>query len=276
MTHRFPRRLVAVVLAGSLLGAAACSDDDDPDDSAETTTTSGGGSTALAEEAPEAVATTYADVVFSSYADVTTSAEALQDEHRRLRGRAPPTTTLEAAKQAWLDGRLLYGPTEAFRFYDGPIDNPEDGPEGQINAWPLDEAYIDYVDGDAEAGIVNDVAGVPEITTEVLVAANEEGGETNISTGWHAIEFLLWGQDLSDGRPRRPPCHRLHHGRQRRSAGHLPLAPGPAAGRRPHRRARPVGSRGRRLPRRVPRRSRPGHRQHLPEHGRPVAGRAGR
>ena len=47
--------------------------------------------------------------------------------------------------------------------------------------------------------------GVPEITTDVLVAANEEGGETNISTGWHAIEFLLWGQDLSaDGAGARP------------------------------------------------------------------------
>jgi putative iron-regulated protein len=192
---------VAVVLVSSLLGAAACSDDDDPEDSAETTTTTSGGDTlALPEEAPEAVATTYADIVFNSYADVTTSAEALRNSIDAF--VADPTdATLEAAKQAWLDGRLLYGPTEAFRFYDGPIDNPEDGPEGQINAWPLDEAYIDYVDGDPEAGIVNDVAGVPEITTEVLVAANEVGGETNISTGWHAIEFLLWGQDLSEDGP---------------------------------------------------------------------------
>jgi putative iron-regulated protein len=117
----------------------------------------------------------------------------------------PTDATLAAAKQAWLDARVLYGPTEAFRFYDGPIDNPEDGPEGQINAWPLDEAYIDYVEGDADAGIVNDVTGVPEITPDVLVAANEKDGETNISTGWHAIEFLLWGQDLSaDGPGNRP------------------------------------------------------------------------
>src|SRR3546814_4535519 len=109
--------------------------------------------------------------------------------------------SLAAAKQAWLDGRDLYGPTEAFRFYDGPIDTPDGGPEGQINAWPLDEAYIDYVEGDETAGIINDTAGVPEITTDVLVAANEQGGESNISTGWHAIEFLLWGQDLSDEGP---------------------------------------------------------------------------
>jgi len=110
---------------------------------------------------------------------------------------SPTDASLEAAKQAWLAARPDYGLTEAFRFYGGPIDDEDDGPEGQINAWPLDEAYIDYVEGDAEAGIINDAAGYPEITTEVLVGANEEGGETNISTGWHAIEFLLWGQDLS-------------------------------------------------------------------------------
>ena len=114
---------------------------------------------------------------------------------------APTEATLKAAKEAWLDARDVYGPTEVFRFYDGPIDNPDDGPEGQINAWPMDEAYVDYVEDDPEAGIINDTAGVPEITTDVLVAANEEGGETNISTGWHAIEFLLWGQDLSEDGP---------------------------------------------------------------------------
>jgi putative iron-regulated protein len=110
----------------------------------------------------------------------------------------PTDATLTAAKGAWLTARDDYGPTEAFRFYDGPIDNAEDGPEGQINAWPMDEAYVDYVEGDAAAGLINDTAGVPEITADAIVAANEEGGETNISTGWHAVEFLLWGQDLSD------------------------------------------------------------------------------
>ena len=57
----------------------------------------------------------------------------------------PTPATLEAAKRAWLVARDDYGPTEAFRFYGGPIDNEEDGPEGLINAWPMDEAYIDYV-----------------------------------------------------------------------------------------------------------------------------------
>ncbi len=141
---------------------------------------------------------------WKAYADVVTSATEL-DTALHAFADDPTEATFAAAKDAWKAGRVLYGPTEAFRFYDGPIDDAEDGPEGQINAWPLDEAYIDYVEGDREAGIINDPEGTPEITTEVLVAANEEGGETNISTGWHAIEFLLWGQDVrADGPGARP------------------------------------------------------------------------
>lgn len=117
----------------------------------------------------------------------------------------PAAETLETAKQAWLAARDDYGLTEAFRFYGGPIDNEEDGPEGLINAWPLDEAYIDYVEGDETAGVINEPDGYPTIDAELLTSLNEQGGETNISTGWHAIEFLLWGQDLStDGPGARP------------------------------------------------------------------------
>ena len=113
----------------------------------------------------------------------------------------PNASTLESAKRAWLRARDDYGPTEAFRFYGGPIDNEDDGPEGLINAWPLDEAYIDYVEGSANAGIINMVSEYPTIDAELLVSLNEEGGEENVSTGWHAIEFLLWGQDLNDVGP---------------------------------------------------------------------------
>ena len=117
----------------------------------------------------------------------------------------PTDETLEAAKQAWLAARDDYGLTEAFRFYGGPIDDEETGPEGLINAWPLDEAYVDYVEGDEAAGIVNDPDAYPTIDAELITSLNEEGGEANISTGWHAIEFLLWGQDLSaDGAGARP------------------------------------------------------------------------
>ena len=89
----------------------------------------------------------------------------------------------------------------------GPIDDA-DGPEGQLNAWPMDESYVDYVEGNPCAGIIND----PEapITQEHLLALNEQGGEENVSIGYHAIEFLLWGQDLRRRRTRRPSGFGLH------------------------------------------------------------------
>jgi putative iron-regulated protein len=190
------RRIAAGVLVASLLGTAACADDSGTDDEATPDTVAH----QLSDADARAAAATYADLVHATYADVVTKAEAL-DAALDAFVASPTDASLQAAKQAWLDGRVLYGPTEVYRFYDGPIDDPEDGPEGQINSWPLDEAYLDYVEGDPSAGIVNDTEGVPEITTDVLVAANTQGGEENISTGWHAIEFLLWGQDLSDTGP---------------------------------------------------------------------------
>lgn len=57
------------------------------------------------------------------------------------------------------------------------------------------------MEGNAEAGIVNMADTYPVIDGDLLLSLNEEGGETNVSTGWHAIEFLLWGQDLNENGP---------------------------------------------------------------------------
>jgi putative iron-regulated protein len=152
----------------------------------------------------QAVVDHYADGVHAAYEASSESATELDAAIDAF--LADPTNeTLEAAKQAWLTARDDYGLTEAFRFYGGPIDNESDGPEGLINAWPLDEVYIDYVEGDPESGVINDPDTYPTIDAELLTSLNEQGGEANISTGWHAIEFLLWGQDLStDGPGTRP------------------------------------------------------------------------
>lgn len=191
-------RLSVLVVAASL--ATACAANDSADEAASTAPSAG----TVAEEDFTSVAETYANLVYNSYQASLGSAEALQATIDAFIAE-PSDAALEAAKQAWLDARDDYVPTEAFRFYDGPIDAPNTGPEGEINAWPMDEAYVDYVRDDPTAGIVNDPAGFPAITADVLVAANENDGETNISTGWHAIEFLLWGQDLSvDGPGARP------------------------------------------------------------------------
>jgi len=136
----------------------------------------------------------YADIVFASYQDSLELAVALNEALVAFVSM-PDAETLDAARAAWLAANEPYGQTEAYRFYGGPIDD-EDGPEGLLNAWPLDEAYIDYVDGDPDAGIINNTADYPEITRDLLISLNEVGAEENISTGYHAIEFLLWGQDL--------------------------------------------------------------------------------
>ena len=146
------------------------------------------------------VVANYADGVYSLYSKSLTSATDM-DRAIDLFLSDPTASSLEAAKRAWLNARDDYGPTEAFRFYGGPIDNEENGPEGLLNAWPMDESYVDYVEGNANAGIINNPAEFPTINASLIESLNEEGGEQNVSTGWHAIEFLLWGQDLNEAGP---------------------------------------------------------------------------
>lgn len=141
----------------------------------------------------------YAELAHRSYAR---SAELAHDLHAAIEAfLADPTAEgLLAARGKWLSGRTVYGMTEVLRFYGGPIDDPERGVETLVNAWPLDEAYIDAVEGAPGAGIINDPAGYPYLDRAVLTMLNERSGEANISIGWHAIEFLLWGQDTrADG-----------------------------------------------------------------------------
>lgn len=150
----------------------------------------------------------YAANVEANYADALEGATALHAAVHELT-EAPSKKLLTDARNAWLASRDPYGESEAFRFYEGPIDDAETGPEGLINAWPIDESYIDYVTDVGSAGdevlmntgIINMPDDFPKITEDVLIDANEAAGETSISTGYHAIEFLLWGQDKSDDGP---------------------------------------------------------------------------
>ena len=164
---------------------------------------------------------TNANIAYASYADSLLTALSLRTSLRALVAN-PTDDNLQAAKTAWLASREPYGQTEVYRFRVGPIDalledgslgEDGDGPEGAINAWPLGESLIDYVannvDGDAgpevassvagiAGSIIADVASFPAIDGSVIRANFERGGdERNVSSGYHAIEFLLWGQDLN-------------------------------------------------------------------------------
>lgn len=146
---------------------------------------------------PAAVLTNYANIVHATYADAAQAAKALQKAVDDFTA-APSAAGLDAARKAWLAAREPYGQSEVFRFYGGPIDDAKDV-EGRLNAWPLDEAYIDYVKGKSDSGLINKPKA--PLTIDSLIKLNAKGGEANVATGYHAIEFLLWGQDFNQAGP---------------------------------------------------------------------------
>ncbi|MFS4467345.1 imelysin family protein [Maribacter sp. 2210JD10-5] len=178
------RKITFALMTCSAIFFTSCSDDD--------------------TESPEnntidrrTVTSNYADLVLANYQAAMVDAEALETAIATF--VADPTeVNFNAAKEAWLVSRESYGPSEAFRFANGPIDSGDtEEIEGFLNSWPLDEVFIDYVDGDAAAGIINDDTTFPTLSKEVLSGENGNGGEENVAIGYHAIEFLLWGQDLT-------------------------------------------------------------------------------
>ncbi|MFV3318867.1 imelysin family protein [Pseudomonas sp. NY15374] len=169
---------------------------------------------AVDEAAAQAVVKHYAEMVHAVYSDSLSTAKQLQTAIDAFLAK-PNDETLKAAMDAWVASRVPYLQSEAFRFGNTIIDDWE----GQVNAWPLDEGLIDYVDKSYEHALGNPAANaniianpeiqvgedkvdVKEITPEKLASLNELGGsEANVATGYHAIEFLLWGQDLNGTGP---------------------------------------------------------------------------
>ena len=154
---------------------------------------------------------TYSELVFRNYQDAYNAARNLQNAVDEFVSNVGDDSDeeLQSVRQAWLDSRMSYGESEAFRFYEGPIDfgkRPDGsvGPETMLNGWPVNESYIDYVEGQPSAGIIND--GSIPITRETLVERNARDDEADITTGFHAIEFLLWGQDLDANGPGHRPA----------------------------------------------------------------------
>ena len=85
----------------------------------------------------------YADLALAAYSDALSEARELRGQIDALLAQ-PNAETLAAARQAWRDARVPCMQTEVFRFGNAVVDEWE----GQVNAWPLDEGLIDYVDED--------------------------------------------------------------------------------------------------------------------------------
>ncbi len=169
------------------------------------------GSPAFAIEKAE-VLNTYAAIAVAKYGDSLMTAQRLQTAVTAL-VESPSAENLTIARQAWLEARVPYQQTEVYRFGNAIVDDWE----GKVNAWPLDEGLIDYVDAsyggpsdENEFAALNIIASpmftlsgkeidattiTPALLSDTLHEA--DGVEANVATGYHAIEFLLWGQDLN-------------------------------------------------------------------------------
>ncbi|TPM92854.1 imelysin family protein [Mesorhizobium sp. B2-1-3A] len=166
---------------------------------------------AKAETDAKAVIKTYSDIALAKYEDSLTAAQALDKAVDALLAN-PSADTLKAARDAWKASRVPYQQTEVYRFGNKLVDDWE----GKVNSWPLDEGLIDYVaksygtESDANSLYTANVIANKEIeingkkvdasklSPEFLSGTLQEAGgiEANVATGYHAIEFLLWGQDL--------------------------------------------------------------------------------
>lgn len=171
---------------------------------------------ALADVTPEAVISHYADIAEAKFDDSLAAAKTLDKAIEDLLAN-PTEETLQAAKTAWLAARVPYQQTEVYRFGNAIVDDWE----GRVNAWPLDEGLIDYVDSsygtesDENSLFSANVIANPSIeingkavdatniTPEFISGTLQEAGgiEANVASGYHAIEFLLWGQDLNGNGP---------------------------------------------------------------------------
>ncbi|MDE0924110.1 imelysin family protein [Aurantimonas coralicida] len=167
-----------------------------------------------ADDAPDkaVVLANYSDIALAGYQDALAAAKTL-DEATDALIADPSEATLKAARDAWRAARPSYQETEAFRFGNPIVDDWE----GRVNAWPLDEGLIDYVAGtygtesdannlytanviaNASITIGGETIDASTITPELLQDKLQEAGgvEANVATGYHAVEFLLWGQDLN-------------------------------------------------------------------------------
>lgn len=218
-----PTTLAAALAAVMLLSSCTKQNDDtlpaDTQTEIQTSATTDSPELSAAEQANrDRLVLSYTDMAHAAYKDSLDTAKVLQSAIDTY-VETPTETNLEAAKAAYKAARQPYSQTEIFRFDEGFVTANDDraigsvdGWEGQVNAWPLDEALIDYVsenytgEYDSNDNIINSesitVGSIKQdtstITPELLADMNEIGGsEANVTTGYHAIEFLLWGQDTN-------------------------------------------------------------------------------
>ena len=153
----------------------------------------------------------YSNIAEAKYKDALILAKEMHSSIEKFMNNTNESNFI-AVKDSWLKARTIYQQTEVFRFGNPLVDDWE----GKVNAWPLDEGLIDYVDNTNYYPSENDFSNFNVIANKKLKVEGElidasvinpkllsnklheiGGNEANVATGYHAIEFLLWGQDLN-------------------------------------------------------------------------------
>ena len=153
----------------------------------------------------------YSNIAEAKYKDALTLADKMHISIEQFL-KNPNESNFKEVKDSWLEARTVYQQTEVFRFGNPIVDDWE----GKVNAWPLDEGLIDYVDATDYYPSENDFSNFNVIANKTLKVEGElidatiidanllssklheiGGNEANVAIGYHAIEFLLWGQDLN-------------------------------------------------------------------------------
>ncbi len=110
-------------------------------------------------------------------------------------------TNFVTAKSSYFDLRssyLLLGP---YLYGNGQFTLPGEAVYSRIESYPINPEYVDYVNANPSAGIINDAVNYPFITESTVKSWDNVTGTNNRSCGMHVLEFLLYGEDLSNGAP---------------------------------------------------------------------------
>ena len=151
------------------------------------------------------------DVLRAYLQQIETDYDAVADNLDSLRSEIlafleePSTTSMNNVRSAWLLSHSAYELTTLHRYFAVLILNEAEilslfSLQYRMNHWPILPGYIDYVAGFTDTGIVQDITVALNIPT--LQEQHGIFGLSEVSLGFHVIEFLLWGENPDQITPR--------------------------------------------------------------------------
>jgi len=108
----------------------------------------------------------------------------------------PKAETHLLAKVSWMRARLPFLQSEFSRM-SADSDKIDGDYSNRLNGWPIDPGHIDYIANEPGENIISNEEKYPAINSELLRSINLKAGKSDFTTGYHVIEFLLWGEDLN-------------------------------------------------------------------------------